>query len=80
MGGADAIIEKTKAELREGRLSLGTAGLNQVDYVDPSNTDARNLMADAGEQLGYVRGTTCAHVFEFMPASGTLMKSPIPML
>jgi alkyl sulfatase BDS1-like metallo-beta-lactamase superfamily hydrolase len=53
MGSADAIIEKANAELREGRLRLGAAGWNHVVYADPTNMEARNLLADVSGKFGY---------------------------
>jgi alkyl sulfatase BDS1-like metallo-beta-lactamase superfamily hydrolase len=53
MGGADAIVEKAKADFDKGDYRWVMQVLMQVVYADPSNMDARNLMADASEQLGY---------------------------
>jgi alkyl sulfatase BDS1-like metallo-beta-lactamase superfamily hydrolase len=53
MGGADAIIEKAKADFDKGDYRWVMQVLMQVVYADPSNMQARNLMADASEQLGY---------------------------
>jgi alkyl sulfatase BDS1-like metallo-beta-lactamase superfamily hydrolase len=53
MGGADAIIQKAKADYDKGDYRWVMQVLMQVVYADPSNMKARNLMADASEQLGY---------------------------
>jgi alkyl sulfatase BDS1-like metallo-beta-lactamase superfamily hydrolase len=53
MGGADAIVEKAKADFDQGNYRWVMQALMHVVYADPSNMDARNLMADASEQLGY---------------------------
>jgi alkyl sulfatase BDS1-like metallo-beta-lactamase superfamily hydrolase len=53
MGGADAIIEKAKADFDKGDYRWVMQVLMQVVYADPSNMQERNLMADASEQLGY---------------------------
>jgi alkyl sulfatase BDS1-like metallo-beta-lactamase superfamily hydrolase len=53
MGGADAIVEKAKADFDKGDYRWVMQVLMQVVYADPDNMDARNLMADASEQLGY---------------------------
>ena len=53
MGGADAIIKKAKADYAKGDYRWVMQVLMQVVYADPSNMEARNLMADASEQLGY---------------------------
>ena len=53
MGGADAIVKKAKADFDKGDYRWVMQVLMQVVYADPQNMDARNLMADASEQLGY---------------------------
>jgi alkyl sulfatase BDS1-like metallo-beta-lactamase superfamily hydrolase len=53
MGGADAILTKAKADFDKGDYRWVMQVLMQVVYADPSNMAARNLMADASEQLGY---------------------------
>jgi alkyl sulfatase BDS1-like metallo-beta-lactamase superfamily hydrolase len=53
MGGADAIVEKAQADYDKGNYRWVMQVLMQVVYADPSNMKARNLMADASEQLGY---------------------------
>jgi alkyl sulfatase BDS1-like metallo-beta-lactamase superfamily hydrolase len=53
MGGADAIVKKAKADFDKGNYRWVMQALMHVVYADPGNMDARNLMADASEQLGY---------------------------
>jgi alkyl sulfatase BDS1-like metallo-beta-lactamase superfamily hydrolase len=53
MGGADSVVEKAKADFDQGNYRWVMQALMQVVYADPSNMAARNLMADASEQLGY---------------------------
>jgi len=53
MGGADAIVKKAQADYDKGNYRWVMQVLMQVVYADPSNMKARNLMADASEQLGY---------------------------
>ena len=53
MGGADAIVRKAKADYAKGDYRWVMQVLMQVVYADPGNMAARNLMADASEQLGY---------------------------
>jgi alkyl sulfatase BDS1-like metallo-beta-lactamase superfamily hydrolase len=53
MGGADAILKKAKVDYDKGEYRWVLQVLMQVVYADPSNMKARNLMADASEQLGY---------------------------
>jgi alkyl sulfatase BDS1-like metallo-beta-lactamase superfamily hydrolase len=53
MGGADAIMEKAKADYDDGDYRWVMQVLMHLVYADPTNMAARNLMADASEQLGY---------------------------
>jgi alkyl sulfatase BDS1-like metallo-beta-lactamase superfamily hydrolase len=53
MGGADAIMKKAQEDYDKGNYRWVMQVLMQVVYADPSNMKARNLMADASEQLGY---------------------------
>jgi alkyl sulfatase BDS1-like metallo-beta-lactamase superfamily hydrolase len=53
MGGADAILTKAKADFDKGDYRWVMQVLMHVVYADPKNMEARNLMADASEQLGY---------------------------
>lgn len=53
MGGADAIVKKAQADYDKGDYRWVMQVLMQVVYADPSNMKARNLMADASEQLAY---------------------------
>jgi len=53
MGGADAILKKAKEDFDKGNYRWVMQVLMQVVYADPNNMKARNLMADASEQLGY---------------------------
>ena len=53
MGGADAIMQKAKADYAQGHYRWVAQVTNQIVFADPSNQAARNLEADALEQLGY---------------------------
>jgi alkyl sulfatase BDS1-like metallo-beta-lactamase superfamily hydrolase len=53
MGGADAIVKKAQADFDKGDYRWVMQVLMNVVYADPKNMKARNLMADASEQLGY---------------------------
>ncbi|EOL8877090.1 alkyl/aryl-sulfatase [Enterobacter mori] len=53
MGGASAILEKAKADYAQGNYRWVAQVVSQVVFADPSNKAARNLEADALEQLGY---------------------------
>ncbi len=53
MGGADAIMEKAKRDYANGDYRWVAEVLNHLVYADPSNTDAKNLLADTHEQLAY---------------------------
>jgi alkyl sulfatase BDS1-like metallo-beta-lactamase superfamily hydrolase len=53
MGGADAIIKKAKKDYAKGEYRWVAQVMNQVVFADPNNKEAKNLEADALEQLGY---------------------------
>jgi len=53
MGGADAVIEQARNDYDKGEYRWVATVMNQVVFADPSNQAARELGADALEQLGY---------------------------
>ena len=54
MGGADAIMQKAKADYQQGNYRWVAQVMNKVVFADPNNKAARELEADAFEQLGYL--------------------------
>ena len=53
MGGADKVIEGARVAFADGDYRWVTQVLNHVIFVDPANQVARQLSADAMEQMGY---------------------------
>ncbi len=53
MGGADAIMKKAKEDYDRGNYRWVARVVSKIVFADPKNRDARNLEADALEQLGY---------------------------
>lgn len=53
MGGANKIMARGKALNDEGKYRLSMEILNKLVYAEPANQQAKNLLADAFEQLGY---------------------------
>lgn len=53
MGGADAVLEKAQKSFDEGDYRWVAQVANHVVFADPANQKAKNLTADALEQLGY---------------------------
>ncbi len=53
MGGADAVLEKAQVSFDEGDYRWVAEVLNHVIMSDPEHAEARALLADALEQLGY---------------------------
>ena len=53
MGGALAVIAKAKQDFVAGNYRWVAQVMNQVVFADPNNKEARELEADALEQLGY---------------------------
>jgi alkyl sulfatase BDS1-like metallo-beta-lactamase superfamily hydrolase len=52
-GGPDALLEKARAAFAKGDYRWVAELVNHLVFADPANADARNLQADALEQLGY---------------------------
>ena len=53
MGGADAVLERARADFAAGDFRWVAQVVDHVVFADPGNLDARALQADALEQLGY---------------------------
>ncbi len=53
MGGADAVLAKARKDFENGEYRWVAQVTSQVVFADPNNVEARNLEADAFEQLGY---------------------------
>lgn len=53
MGGADSILQKAKADYDKGNFRWVAQVVSKVVFADPDNKAARELEADALEQLGY---------------------------
>ncbi|HEV7959535.1 MAG TPA: alkyl sulfatase dimerization domain-containing protein [Rhizomicrobium sp.] len=53
MGGASAAIAKAREDFKAGNYRWVAEVMDQVVFADPSNKAARDLAADAFEQMGY---------------------------
>jgi alkyl sulfatase BDS1-like metallo-beta-lactamase superfamily hydrolase len=53
MGGADAVLMRAREDFKAGNYRWVASVMNQVVLADPANRQARELGADALEQLGY---------------------------
>jgi len=53
MGGESAVIEKARKSYEQGDYRWVAEVLKHVVFANPDNQEARNLQADAFEQLGY---------------------------
>lgn len=53
MGGAEAILARGRQLVDEGQYLLAIEILNPLVYAEPGRDDARHLLADAFEQVGY---------------------------
>ncbi|MDH5434376.1 MAG: MBL fold metallo-hydrolase [Gammaproteobacteria bacterium] len=53
MGGAQPIINKAQALYDQGDYLLAVEILNKLNYAEPDNQAAKDLLADNYEQLGY---------------------------
>jgi alkyl sulfatase BDS1-like metallo-beta-lactamase superfamily hydrolase len=54
MGGADAVLERARADFERGDYRWVAQVVNDVVFADPDNAAARELQADTFEQLGYL--------------------------
>lgn len=53
IGGADAVLDKACASCDDGDYPWVAQVVNHVVFAEPDNEQARELQADALEQLGY---------------------------
>ena len=53
MGGADAVLARARESMEKGEYRWVAQVVNHVVFAQPGNRDARELQADALEQLGY---------------------------
>ena len=53
MGGADAVLARARADYERGDYRWVAEVVNHVVFADPTNSAARELQADALEQMGY---------------------------
>ncbi len=53
MGGEAAVIDKAKEDFDAGNYRWTAMVLKHVVFANPDNADAKNLLADSYEQLGY---------------------------
>lgn len=53
MGGAEAVLRRAREDFRAGNYRWVASVSNQLVFADPGNREARELAADALEQLGY---------------------------
>jgi alkyl sulfatase BDS1-like metallo-beta-lactamase superfamily hydrolase len=54
MGGADAVIRRAREDFKNGEYRFVAEVANKLVFADASNREARDLAADAYEQLGYL--------------------------
>ncbi|GLS32847.1 Alkyl sulfatase BDS1, metallo-beta-lactamase superfamily [Mesorhizobium albiziae] len=53
MGGADKAVEMARESFKKGEFRWVAQVMNHVVFADPDNKDAKELLADALEQIGY---------------------------
>jgi alkyl sulfatase BDS1-like metallo-beta-lactamase superfamily hydrolase len=53
MGGADAVLKRAHEDFAKGQYRWVASVTSQLVFADPANKEARDLGADALEQLGY---------------------------
>jgi alkyl sulfatase BDS1-like metallo-beta-lactamase superfamily hydrolase len=86
MGGAAAIMARARTLHDEGNYLLATEILNKLVQAEPQNQDAKDMLADAFEQLGYqqenpgLRNSFLSGAFELRSGipTGEVAKSSSP--
>lgn len=64
MGGADAVLQRARTDFAKGEYRWVAQVASQLVFADPSNREARQLGADALEQMGYqVESATARNAF-----------------
>ena len=58
MGGSMKIVAKGRELIEQGKYLYATEILNRLVFAEPKNQEARRLLADAFEQLGYIAEST----------------------
>jgi linear primary-alkylsulfatase len=53
MGGAERVLAKAREDFAAGEFRIVAEVLNHLVFAEPANDDARMLLADTYEQLGY---------------------------
>ncbi len=53
MGGAEAVLKRARRDFEKGEYRWVAQVVDHVVFADPANSEARELEADALEQLGY---------------------------
>ncbi|WP_201797023.1 alkyl sulfatase dimerization domain-containing protein [Vibrio sp. vnigr-6D03] len=53
MGGSDVIVKKAHRDFEKGEYRFVATVLDKVVHAEPDNNEARKLLADTYEQLGY---------------------------
>lgn len=53
MGGSEAVIKKAREDYQKGEFRWVASVMKEVVFADPNNKEARELGADALEQLGF---------------------------
>jgi alkyl sulfatase BDS1-like metallo-beta-lactamase superfamily hydrolase len=53
MGGAESVLEKARQDYARAEYRWVAQVASQLVFADPANRDARELAADALEQLDY---------------------------
>jgi alkyl sulfatase BDS1-like metallo-beta-lactamase superfamily hydrolase len=79
MGGAEAVMTRARADFVRGEYRWVAQVMNQVVFAEPDNHAARELQADALEQLGYQAESATwrnAYLYGAQELRGGVMKLP----
>jgi alkyl sulfatase BDS1-like metallo-beta-lactamase superfamily hydrolase len=80
MGGAEQVLARARADFACGHYRWVAQVMNQVVFADPANREARELAADALEQLGYQAESATwrnAYLYGALELRNGVMKLPM---
>jgi alkyl sulfatase BDS1-like metallo-beta-lactamase superfamily hydrolase len=72
MSGADAVIRHAREDFKNGEYRFVAEVANKLVFADPANQQARDLAADAYEQLGYLAESATwrnAYLYNTLPTN-----------
>lgn len=78
MGGAARVLERARTDFEAGEFRWVAEALKHLVFADPANQDARELAADAMEQMGYQAESATWRNAYLLAAKELRSKTPSP--